>query len=266
MDLGFTDATALVTGSKGMARAIGETLAAEGCSVAMFARGREGLDEAVAAMQALGAPDAVGIQVDVGDPEQIAAGVAELDRRWGRLNVIINTVGPMDGRFETLTDDDWATALNMGTMAAVRTIRAGLPLMRKADWGRIVNFSAHSTKRQNPGLIAYTASKAALVSLSKNLAQSLAPEGILVNVVSPGTIVTDSFTNMLRDTLAEAGLDSSNPHDVMKWVADTYHHPASMPRAGLPEEIASATVYLASKRNGYVTGANLNVDGGSDFS
>ncbi|MGH9016333.1 MAG: SDR family NAD(P)-dependent oxidoreductase, partial [Acidimicrobiales bacterium] len=124
---------------------------------------------------------------------------------------------------------------------------------------------AYSIQRQSEILPAYTASKAAVASVTKNLAKSLAPEGILVNCVSPGTIVTASFTENLAAVFAEAGLDPSDPHHVMRWIDDNFHQPADLGRAGLPEEIASVVAFLASRRNGYVTGANVNVDGGSDF-
>jgi NAD(P)-dependent dehydrogenase (short-subunit alcohol dehydrogenase family) len=138
-------------------------------------------------------------------------------------------------------------------------------MLRSASWARIVTLSAHSIQRQSAGLVAYTASKAALASLTKNLSKTLGPENILVNCVCPGTIVTASFTEILKDVLAAEGLDSADPADVMTWVERTYGHPSDLGRAGLPDEIASATVYLASKRNSYVTGATVNVDGGSDF-
>jgi NAD(P)-dependent dehydrogenase (short-subunit alcohol dehydrogenase family) len=150
-------------------------------------------------------------------------------------------------------------------MAAVRCVRAALPLLRRAEWARIVNISAHSIQRQNPMLVAYTASKAALASISKNLAKSLAPEGILVNTVSPGTFVTASFTEQLRPILEKAGYDPTDPTDVMRWIGEVYHQPADLGRAGKPEEIAAVVTFLASRRNSYTTGANVNVDGGSDF-
>ena len=150
-------------------------------------------------------------------------------------------------------------------MAAVRCTRAALPLLRAAEWARIVNFAAHSIQRQSPRLVAYTASKAAVASMSKNMARTLAPEGILVNTVSPGTIVTASFTETLAPILAADGFDASDPVEVMTWIDQNFHHPADLGRAGVPEEVASITVYLGSHRNGYVTGANVNVDGGSDF-
>lgn len=266
MDLGLAGATAVVTGgSKGMGRATAEGLAAEGARVCVLARGKEAIDEAVAACEAAGSPDAFGISTDVGKAEDIDAALAQVRERWGELNVLINTVGPGAGAFDDLDDAAWNAIMNIGLMAAVRCTRAALPLMRKARWGRIVNFAAHSIQRQSPMLVAYTASKAALASVSKNLAKSLAAEGILVNTISPGTFVTAPFIEVLRPVLAESGYDSSDPYDVMRWIDDVYHHPADLGRAGLPEEVAAVAVFLASPKNSYMTGANINVDGGSDF-
>jgi 3-oxoacyl-[acyl-carrier protein] reductase len=266
MDLGLAGATAVVTGgSKGMGRAIAETLAEEGARVAVLARGRDALRDTVAALGAAGSPDARGLEVDVNDPSRVASAFAELDDHWGELNVLVNTIGPGAGRFEELDDRGWDAAFDLGTMAAVRCVRSALPLLRRAEWARIVNFSAHSIQRQSPLLVAYTASKAALTSFSKNLAKSLAPEGILVNTVSPGSIVTASFTEGLRPMFEEEGLDPSDPYDVMTWIDRHFHQPADLGRAGLPREVAVVAVFLASHANGYVTGANVNVDGGSDF-
>jgi len=266
VDLGMQDATAVVTGgSKGMGRAIAERLAAEGAEVAVLARGREALDATVDALRRAGSAGALGMAVDVTDRAQVEGAFSELGRRWGSLNVLVNTLGPGAGRFEQLEDGDWDATFDLGVMAAVRCVRAGLPLLRQAPWARIVNVSAHSTQRQSPMLVAYTAAKAALTSVSKNLSKSLAPEGILVNTVSPGSIVTASFSEGLRDLFEQEGLDATDPYDVMKWIDEHFHQPADLGRAGLPEEVASITAYLASRTNGYVTGADVNVDGGSDF-
>jgi 3-oxoacyl-[acyl-carrier protein] reductase len=266
MDLGFAGSTAVVTGgSKGMGLAIAEALAAAGTSVAVMARSQTALDAAVVSLRAAGAPDAVGISVDMADAESISEGFAAVAERWGRLNSLVHTIGPSDGYFEQMDDTAWDAAFTLGTMSAVRSIRAALPLLRSADWARIVTLSAHSIQRQNPRIVAYTASKAALASVTKNLSKSLAKDGILVNCVCPGTIVTASFTENLKDILAADGLDATDPHDVMTWIDNNFHQPCDLGRAGLPEEIASITAYLASRRNGYVTGATVNVDGGSDF-
>ena len=205
------------------------------------------------------------IPVDATDRAQVDTAFDQLRRQWGSLNVLVNTLGPGAGRFEQLDDADWDRAFDLGLMAAVRCVRAALPLLRAAPWARIVNVSAHSTQRQSPMLVAYTASKAAVTSLSKNLSKSLAPEGILVNTVSPGSIVTASFSEGLRDTFEREGLDPTDPYDVMQWIDDNFHQPADLGRAGRPEEVATLAVYLASQANGYVTGADVNIDGGSDF-
>lgn len=266
MDLGLRGARAVVTGgTRGMGLAIARCLAEEGASVAVLAREQGDLDAAVEALRAAGSPDPLGLATDVTDAPAVSGTFEELGRRWGSLNVLVNTVGPAAARFENLSDEDWHGVFDLGTLSAVRCVRAALPMLRRAEWGRIVNLSAHSTQRQSPLLIAYTAAKSALTSLTKNLAKSLAADGILVNTVSPGTIVTASFTGALRSTLAEEGLDASDPHDVMRWIDRVFHQPADLGRAGLPEEVAAVTVFLGSRRNGYVTGADVNVDGGSDF-
>jgi len=266
VDLGLKDSAAVVCGgSKGMGRAIAETFADEGARVAVLARGSDAIDDTVRELQRRGCPDAVGLSVDLTDATAIDDAFGELTERWGSVNSLINTLGPGDGMFEDLDDEAWGATMDLGLMAAVRCTRSALPLLRAAEWARIVNFAAHSIKRQNPRLVAYTASKAAVASLSKNLAKSLAADGILVNTISPGTIVTASFTEVLAPFLEADGLDATDPVDVMAWIENNFHQPADLGRAGLPEEIASITVYLASRRNGYVTGANINVDGGSDF-
>jgi 3-oxoacyl-[acyl-carrier protein] reductase len=266
MDLGFAGSKAVVTGgSKGMGLAIAEALAAEGASVAVMARNRAALEDAVETIRAAGAPEAFGISVEMADAASIAAAFTAVSERWGHLNSLVHTIGPGDGYFEQMDDAGWEAAFTLGTMSGVRSIRASLPLLRAADWARIVTLSAHSIQRQNPRIVAYTASKAALSSVTKNLSKSLAKEGILVNCVCPGTIVTASFTENLKDILAADGLDATDPRDVMTWIDNNFHQPCDLGRAGLPEEIASITAYLASQRNGYVTGATVNVDGGSDF-
>lgn len=266
MDLGFEGARAVVTGgSKGMGLAIAESLGAEGASVAIMARGRAALDSAAQQIRCAGAPEVLPISVDMADADSIASAFATVGDTWSSLNVLVHTVGPNAGAFDDLDDEDWYAAFNLGTLCAVRSVRNALPLLRSAEWARIVTLSAHSIQRQSPRLVAYTAAKSALSSFTKNLSKSLGAEGILVNCVCPGTIVTASFTQTLRDVLAADGLDASDPKHVMTWVEKTYGHPCDIGRAGLPEEIASVTTYLASRRNGYVTGATVNVDGGSDF-
>jgi NAD(P)-dependent dehydrogenase (short-subunit alcohol dehydrogenase family) len=150
-------------------------------------------------------------------------------------------------------------------MAAVRCTRSALPWLRKAPWARIVNVSAHSTQRQTPTLIGYTAAKSALTSMSKNLAKTLAKENILVNTVSPGTFLSGGVKSWLESMATQRGIDPNSLEDLNRIIAEDFGEPSDLGRAGLPDEIGSVIAFLASRRNSYMTGANVNVDGGSDF-
>lgn len=252
-----------------MGRAAAECLAAEGARVAVLARGKVALDDTVAALEQAGSPEAFAIQADLTVREDVDAAFAQLADRWGSLNVLVNAAGPVEvgvRRFEDLDDQEWLATFDIGTLSAARTVRAALPLLRAAEWARVVNVSAHSTKRQSPEIVAYTASKAALTSLSKNLSLSLAPDGILVNTVSPGSFLSAGMRAYLRSLPAERGVDPDSLEDAMRVIAEDFGHPAHLPRAGDPMEIGPVIAFVASRRNSYMTGANINVDGGSDFS
>ncbi len=266
MDLGLKGAAAVVGGgSKGIGRAAAECLAADGARVCILARDKRSLDETVEALKQAGAPEALGISIDLAVADEIERAFRQLGDCWGELNCLVNTVGPGAGHFSELSDDDFFEHFNVGAMSAVRCVRAALPLLRKAEWARVVNVSAHSTKRQAPNLISYTAAKSALTSISKNLAKTLAPEGILVNTVSPGTFLSATFTERLRPVLAKKGYDVEDPVQVNRWIDEVYGEPADLGRAGLIEEIGAVIAFAVSKRNSYMTGADINVDGGSDF-
>lgn len=264
MDLGFTNATAVVVGgSRGMGLASARCLAEEGARVAVLGRSPDDVARAARDLAERGSPDAVGFTADVCDTATVRRVFDELGERWdGQLNALVNTVGPnVQGSFETLTAEHWREAVDHGAMSMVHCVQAALPLLRRAEWGRIVNFSAHSTQRQSVNLVAYTAAKAMVTSISKNLSLLLAPEEILVNVVSPGTFVTPALLGWARS----AGVRTEDPYELMRVIGEHFGHPAHMPRAGLPEEIGPVVAFLASRRNSYTTGADVNVDGGSDF-
>jgi len=187
-----------------MGLAIAQTLAAEGASVAVMAREKAALDSAVESLRSAGAPEAIGISVDMSDADSIAAGFAQVSQRWGQLNTLVHTIGPGDGYFEEMSDADWDAAFALGTMSGVRSIRASYRCCcRRVGAHRDAVGSLYSAAE--PRIVAYTAAKAALTSVTKNLSKSLAKDGILVNCVCPGTIVTASFTENLKDILAADG-------------------------------------------------------------
>ncbi|MCK9876751.1 SDR family oxidoreductase [Frankia sp. Ag45/Mut15] len=269
MDLGLGGARVVVSGgSKGMGRAAAERFAADGAQVAVLARGKDALEETVEALRGLGSPDALGIPTDLTDANSVQAAFDTVTERWDSLNVLVNAAGPVEvgvRPFDELDDAEWLATFDIGTLSAVRCVRAALPALRAAEWARIVNVSAHSTRRQSPRLVAYTAAKSALTSLSKNLAQSLAPDGILVNTVSPGSFLSPALKGYLRTLPPERGIDPDSLADAMRVIREDYDHPAFLPRAGDPTEIGPVIAFVGSRLNSYMTGANINVDGGSDF-
>ena len=268
MDLGLNGAAVCVQGgSKGMGRAAARCFAADGARVVVLARDRAGIDETSAELDALGAAEAWGISMDLLDPPSIDSAFAEIADRWGELNTLVNTAGPGGSlaTFEAIADEDWIQAYELGTLSAVRCTRAALPLLRAADWARVVNVSAHSTKRQTATLAAYTAAKSAMTSVSKNMSLALGSEEILVNTVSPGSFASDGFKAGMAVMAGDRDLDPDDLYDCMEWIRQDFGHPAHLPRAGDPSEIGPVIAFAGSRRNSYMTGANINVDGGSDF-
>jgi NAD(P)-dependent dehydrogenase (short-subunit alcohol dehydrogenase family) len=274
MDLGLANAAVVISGgSKGMGRAAAEAFAAEGTRVGVLARGQEAIDDTLARCRELGAVDTLALPADLNNAASISAAFETVADHWGALHVLVNAAGPVEvgvGGFDAVDDEEWQATFDIGTLSAVRCVRSALPLLRagaRQDGGfaRIVNVSAHSTKRQSPELVAYTAAKAALTSLSKNLSQSLAPEGILVNTVSPGSFLSPGMRGYLAGLPADRSVNPDSLEDAMRVIKEDFGHPAHLPRAGDPHEIGPVIVFVGSRLNSYMTGANINVDGGSDF-
>ena len=268
MDLGLAGAAVCVQGgTKGMGRAAAECFAADRARVVVLARGRDGIDATVARLRELGSPDAFGVSVDLARPESIDAAFAEIGARWGELNTLVNAAGPHVSQqmWADVPDESWYDAFTLGVMGAVRCARAALPWLRKASWGRIVNVSAMSSRSQGRGLTEYTAAKAALNSVTKNMSLELAAEGILVNAVSPGTFVSELLRDYLASLPPENRVDPDDLHAGMKWIGMKFAVRADLGRAGKPSEIGPVICFLGSHRNSYMTGANVNVDGGSAF-
>jgi 3-oxoacyl-[acyl-carrier protein] reductase len=266
MDLGLRGrAVAVAGGSRGMGRAAAELLAAEGCRVAILARTDPDLRDAEAELATAGAEDAVGLQCDLLDTGEVEAAFSFLDERWGELNALVNAAGPTRiGAIDELTDNDWMEYFDLGVVTVVRTVRAALPLLRKASFARVVNLAATSIRHQSPGIIGYTASKAALASVSKNLARSLAGDGIVVNTVCPGTVMSPALEAYL-DGIDHTGLPEGPLEAAYTAIARDFGAPNDLGRVGLPEEVAAMTVFLCSEPAGFVVGATIPVDGGTDF-
>jgi 3-oxoacyl-[acyl-carrier protein] reductase len=263
VDLGFADATAVIAGgTRGIGLATAMCLAEHGARVAVIGRNETRATETATALETAGSPEVLSFAVNLGSADDVDTVFDTVADRWGALNVLVNAAGPVGaGRFEDLDDARWTAAFDSGVIATVRCVRAALPLLRAARWARVVNVTAMSVQHQSAGLVSYTAAKSALLSVTKNLARSLSADGILVNAVAPGPILTD----WARPMLTAAGIAVDDPVGAFSLLARDHGMSVDLGRLGLPQEVAAVIAFCASRANTYMTGAHLNVDGGSDF-
>jgi NAD(P)-dependent dehydrogenase (short-subunit alcohol dehydrogenase family) len=257
MDLNLSGKVAVVTGAgKGIGRAVTVALADEGASVVAGSRTTETLDGLVGVTP-------VGVDLSAADGPARLIGRA-IDEH-GRIDVLVNNVGAirmrLDGFFGT-TDDDFEWAMQMNFFIALRASRAALTAMSAQGSGAIVNVaSVNAFFQPDAATIDYGAAKAALVNLTKALAQEFGPRGIRVNAVSPGPVSTDLWLGEkgVAETVAKAtGVDADTARKTIIAGIGGF----ATGRFTTPEEVATLITFLASDRAGNVTGANYLIDGG----
>jgi NAD(P)-dependent dehydrogenase (short-subunit alcohol dehydrogenase family) len=254
MDLFLNGRTAIVTGaSRGIGLAVTRGLAAEGVHVTAGARKSSAeLDELA------GAGLVRVVEVDLADPGGPTALVAAAG---DRIDILVNNVGAAPARpggFGEITDQDWQASLTLNLMAAVRTTRAVLPVMLAAGKGAIVNISSVNAFLPDPGVMDYSAAKAALANFSKSLSKQAGPHGIRVNTISPGPVATDLWLGEAGVAATVSRATGASPQDVQSQAAQQM----VTGRFSRPEEVADLALILASDRTANVTGADITIDGG----
>jgi NAD(P)-dependent dehydrogenase (short-subunit alcohol dehydrogenase family) len=256
MDLGLRDRVCLITGSTaGIGLETARLLVLEGARVAICGRDPARVEAARAACGA-----ALGVPVDLARLEAPAALVATVHEELGSVDVLVNNVGiAVQRSFESLTDADWEAAWQLNVMSYVRAIQAVLPSMRERRAGCIVNVSSTAGKRPSTGMPDYTVTKAAVLSLSRLVADLYAKDGIRCNAVCPGPTLSPAW-------LGEGGLAdqvAARTGKSREEVLADVGKGRPLGRMAEPAEIAAVIAFLCSDRASYVTGAAWSADGGT---
>lgn len=256
MDLGLRDRVAIVAaGSKGLGRAIAETLAAEGARVVICARGAAAVETTARDIRNAGGR-CHGVVADVSVPSDIRRVVAEAESTFGPVEIVVtNSGGPKPGRFDTLTAEDWDYATRVLLSSAVTFASSVVPGMRARKWGRIINVASIAAKQPVDGLMLSNSLRAGMIAFARTLANEVAPDGITVNNLLPGYTRTERVVELSEHKAAAEG---TSPADIVRrWEAEI-----PMGRLGEPKEFAALAAFLASDRAAYITAQSIAVDGG----
>ena len=244
---GLSGKVAVVTGAgRGLGKAMAVALAAEGVRVALVARSEDQLDQ-VADEIAKSGGDASVFVADVAREDQVRQAEKAIIQRYGTVNILVNNAGLAVRKPVTeLAAEEWRRVMETNVMSAFLLCHTLVPYMKGQGYGRILNTSSMMAWISLPDRTAYSASKSALLGFTRSLALELAPERITVNSISPGLFTTELARPVLENTELMPQFLASIP----------------LGRPGHPDEIGQLAVYLCSESAGYITGADIAIDGG----
>jgi NAD(P)-dependent dehydrogenase (short-subunit alcohol dehydrogenase family) len=253
MEISLSGRSAIVTGgSKGIGLAVATRFAQSGADVAIVARGKESLDQAVEAIKSKTQTHVTGVQADVGSATDIQRAYDEVMKAFGKVDIVVNNAGTSRAApFEKLTDEILHLDIEQKLFAAVRMIRLVAPQMKERRWGRIINVLNIGAKAPRPNSMPTSVSRAAGMALTKALSQEFAPFNVLVNAMLVGFIEADQHVQSAKK--ANVPIDE---------YYKAREKEVPLGRVGKAEEFANLACFLVSEQGGYITGTATNVDGG----
>lgn len=256
MDLGLTGKVALVAAaSKGLGFGVAKALAENGAKVSICSRSTDEIEAAAKTLADDYGAETLATACDVTKPEDIENWVNRTVEKWGVVDILlVNAGGPPTGNFKDISDEQWQAAFNLTLMSTVRMIRAAIPHMKNG--GAILTVTSSSVKEPIPRLALSTVMRSGVVGLVKTLADELAGDGIRVNNLIPGRIDTDRVAQLDRNNAEKLGI---SPEEVRQRSIDKI----PLKRLGTIDDFGAAGAFLLSPAASYITGATLQVDGGS---
>ena len=257
MELNMRGQVAVVTGaSKGIGKAVAEALAAEGVNLALCARGADLLETVAEDLQQRYDARVLPVSADLSSLDGVRGLVKDTVNHFSTVDILVNNAGAIRaGSLLTKPDEDWHTDWSLKVFGYIRLIREMFPLMQARGGGRIVNIIGTAGRQPSAGYIAGGGANAALMNMTKALADEGAPHGILVNAINPGPIRTERWDTLMATMAAERG---QTPQEAEAAWLQGY----PLQRPGEPHEVASLAVFLASPLASYMTGTITPVDGG----
>lgn len=257
MDLELKGRVAIVGGaSKGLGRACAQALAEEGANVMLCSRSTGDVEKAAQEIRESTGTQATAFAGDLEKPEVIRDLVATTVAKLGRLDVLVsNSGGPPLATARDATEEQWATAVQRSLLFFARMAREAMPHLKKAGGGRIINILASTVYQPIPNLALSGATRMGVVAFAKSLADEVGRDGVLVNNVCPGSILTERMMGNVKSRAKEKNI--SLEEALAERATET-----AVGRIGEPRELAYLVAFLASSRSSYITGTTMLVDGG----
>ena len=257
IDLKLTGKVAIVTGgSKGLGAETARLLAADGAKVVLVSRSREGLDKFAAELATAHKAEVMTIPADLSLQGAAEPVVEAVLKRFGRIDILVNSAGAAQGGvFWDIPEKVWEDGFALKFFGTVRMMRAVLPAMIKQKYGRIVSVVGDTGKQPNPRLLPGASANAALLAITKGLADEAGPHGIAVNAVNPGPTRTDRMTTLF----ANLAKSTNKP---LADIEAGFMKDAALGTIGDPADVARVIVFLASDAAANITGTSILSDGG----